>query len=41
MANATICSVMDQDRNVLDILVQRRRNKQTAKKYFRKLLKGC
>ena len=31
---------MDQDGNVLDILVQRRRNKQAAKKFFRKLLKG-
>jgi putative transposase len=26
---------------VLDILVQWRRNKQVAKKFFRKLLKGC
>jgi putative transposase len=26
---------------VLDILVQSRRNKQAAKKFFRKLLKGC
>jgi len=32
---------MDQDGNVLDILVQSRRNKQAAKKFFRKLLKGC
>jgi hypothetical protein len=32
---------VDQDGNVLDILVQRRRNKQAAKKFFRKLLKGC
>src|SRR5215831_7685039 len=32
---------VDQDGIVLDILVQRRRNKQTAKKFFRKLLKGC
>ena len=31
---------VDQDGNVLDILVQRRRNKQAAKKFFRKLLKG-
>ena len=31
---------MDQDDNVLDILVQSRRNKQAAKKCFRKLLKG-
>src|SRR5215510_4907853 len=29
-----------QDGNVLDILVQSRRNKQAAKKFFRKLLKG-
>jgi putative transposase len=29
-----------QDDNVLDILVQRRRNTQAAKKFFRKLLKG-
>ena len=32
---------VDQDGNVLDILVQRRRNKAAAKKFFRKLLKGC
>ena len=31
---------VDQDSNVLDILVQSRRNKQVAKKFFRKLLKG-
>jgi putative transposase len=31
---------VDQDRNVLDILVQRRRDKRAAKKFFRKLLKG-
>jgi putative transposase len=31
---------VDQDDNVLDILVQRQRNKQAAKKFFRKLLKG-
>jgi putative transposase len=31
---------MDQDGHVLDILVQRR-NKKAAKKFFRKLLKGC
>jgi putative transposase len=30
----------DQDDNVLDILVQSRRNKKAAKKFFRKLLKG-
>jgi putative transposase len=31
---------VDQDSHVLDILVQSRRNKQAAKKFFRKLLKG-
>jgi putative transposase len=31
---------VDQDGNVLDILVQRRRDRQAAKKYFRELLKG-
>lgn len=31
---------VDQDGNVLDILVQSRRNKAAAKKFFRKLLKG-
>jgi putative transposase len=31
---------VDQDGNVLDILVQRRRDKQAAKRFFRKLLKG-
>jgi putative transposase len=31
---------VDQDGNVLDILVQRQRNKKAAKKFFRKLLKG-
>ncbi len=31
---------VDQDGNVLDILVQSRRNKLGAKKFFRKLLKG-
>ncbi|EFH80902.1 IS6 family transposase [Ktedonobacter racemifer] len=31
---------IDQHGNVLDILVQSRRNKQAAKKFFRKLLKG-
>ncbi|MFN2394031.1 MAG: DDE-type integrase/transposase/recombinase, partial [Pyrinomonadaceae bacterium] len=31
---------VDQDGEVLDILVQRRRNKKAAKKFFRKLLKG-
>ncbi len=32
---------VDQDGNVLDILVQSRRNKAAAKKFFRKLLKDC
>ena len=32
---------VDQDGNVLDILVQSRRNKGAAKKFFRKLLKEC
>jgi len=32
---------MEQDGHVLDILVQSRRNKKAAKKFFRKLLKGC
>ncbi|WP_407919996.1 IS6 family transposase [Gloeobacter violaceus] len=32
--------VVDQQGNVLDILVQSRRNKAAAKKFFRKLLKG-
>jgi putative transposase len=31
---------VDQDGNVLDILVQRRRDKRAAKKFLRKLLKG-
>jgi putative transposase len=31
---------VDQDDSVLDILVQSRRNKKAAKKFFRKLLKG-
>src|ERR1700694_420277 len=31
---------VDQDGEVLDILVQSRRNKRAAKKFFRKLLKG-
>ncbi len=31
---------VDQDGSVLDILVQSRRNKKAAKKFFRKLLKG-
>lgn len=35
-----LCRAVDQEGNVLDILVQRRRNKQAAKKFFCKLLKG-
>jgi putative transposase len=31
---------VDQEGNILDILVQRRRNKKAAKTFFRKLLKG-
>jgi putative transposase len=31
---------VDQDGNILDILVQRRRDKTAAKRFFRKLLKG-
>jgi putative transposase len=31
---------VDQDGNILDILVQRRRDKRAAKRFFRKLLKG-
>jgi putative transposase len=31
---------VDQDGNVVDILVQRRRDKKAAKKFFRKLLRG-
>jgi putative transposase len=31
---------VDQDGHILDILVQRRRNKKAAKRFFRKLLKG-
>jgi putative transposase len=31
---------VDQDGHVLDMLVQRRRDKKAAKKFFRKLLKG-
>src|SRR5262245_1092259 len=32
---------VDQEGNILAILVQRRRDKQAAKRFFRKLLKGC
>jgi putative transposase len=30
---------VDQDENILDMLVQRRRNKEAVKKFFHKLLK--
>jgi transposase-like protein len=33
-------AAVDQDGDVLDILVQSRRDKKSAKKFFRKLLKG-
>src|SRR6266700_7127437 len=36
----SIWRAVDQDGNVLDILVQSRRNKKAAKRFFRKLLKG-
>jgi transposase-like protein len=32
---------VDQEGHVLDILVQRRRDTRAAKKFFRRLLKGC
>ena len=32
---------VDQDGHILEILVQRRRDEAAAKKFFRKLLKGC
>jgi putative transposase len=32
---------VDQEGNLLDIPVQSRRHKKAAKKFFRKLLKGC
>ena len=35
-----LCQAVDQDGTVLDILVQSRRNKRAALKFFRKLLKG-
>ena len=38
---AYLWRAVDQDGHVLDILVQSRRNKAAAKKFFRKLLKGC
>jgi putative transposase len=39
-ASNTIFGAVDQDGNVLDILVQNRRNAAAAKRFFRKLLKG-
>jgi putative transposase len=38
---AYLWRAVDQHGNVLDILVQSRRNQAAAKKFFRKLLKGC
>src|SRR6266581_5715593 len=35
-----LCRAVDQDGNILDLLVQLRRDKKAAKKFFRKLLKG-
>jgi putative transposase len=40
VASSTISGVPYQDGNVLDILVQSRRNAKAAKRFFRKLLKG-
>jgi putative transposase len=37
---STLWRAVDQDGNVLDILVQSRRHKKAAKRFFRKLLKG-
>src|SRR3712207_6915504 len=37
----TLFRSVDHQGTVLDILVQSRRNKAAAKKFFRKLLKGC
>ena len=36
-----VLRAVDQDGEVLDILVQSRRNKKAAKRFFRKLLKSC
>ncbi|MBA3947260.1 MAG: IS6 family transposase, partial [Herpetosiphonaceae bacterium] len=38
---AYLWRAVDQHGTVLDILVQSRRNKHAAKRFFRKLLKGC
>jgi putative transposase len=35
-----LCRAVDQEGNVLDILVQSRRNTKAAKRFFRKLLTG-
>jgi putative transposase len=40
MANATTYGAVDQDGHILDSLVQRRRDKTAARRFFRKLLKG-
>jgi putative transposase len=40
MVSSIICGAVDQDGDVLDILVQSRRDKKAAIKFFRKLLKG-
>src|SRR6266849_928212 len=37
---SSIWRPVDQDGDVLDILIQNRRDKKAAKKFFRKLLKG-
>ena len=39
--NQSLWRAADQDGNVLAILIQSRRNTAAAKKFFRKLLKGC
>jgi putative transposase len=40
-ARQSLWRAVDQDGHVLDILVQPRRDKKAAKRFFRKLLKGC
>src|SRR6516165_10994757 len=40
LSRPRLVATQHQDDNVLDILVQSRRNKKAAKKFFRKLLKG-
>jgi putative transposase len=39
-ARYSLWRTVDQNGTILDILVQRRRNKAAAQKFFRKLLKG-